>query len=151
MKKIAMGLIVILALGLIYIKASGNNADKVKGFLDGIVNLEGIKINSKEPIKSIKTALLNQATKTINLNKSNIKTSLDEAKQYKTCILIAGNYTIVKITDFNDCKQSTSWATCMPEGEGYLQKDGSLNHVSDQINNIIGKPGTQNQIMCLFQ
>ena len=84
------------------------------------------------------------------MDKNNIETVLTEAKTYKNCVIITGNHTIVKILDFDDCKQSSSWGYCMPTAEGYIKK-GELVSQEDYINNIIGRPDAQKRTVYLFE
>ena len=103
----------------------------------------------KTPIISFKSFADSEADKSITLSKKNITSSLIKAKEYKHCIITVGVHTIIKILDFENCKQSGSWGTCMPIAEGYIKK-GALKYKKDFINNIIGLPDNQERIMYLF-
>ena len=119
----------------------------VTEFLQDITTLK--EVNSKTPIADFQEAAKTSASKILELDKNNIETVLTEAKTYKNCVIITGNHTIVKILDFDDCKQSSSWGYCMPLGEGYIKK-GDLVSQEDYINNIIGRPDSQKRPVYLF-
>lgn len=124
-------------------------AETLTSFLEGVIETQGNPLNLKEPIISIKELAQKQATKTIQLSKLNIKSALEEARNYKCALIIVGKHTILKITDFDDCQKSTSWAANMPYGEGYIQNDG-LSKKSDYINQLIGTPDKQSRWLFLF-
>ena len=79
------------------------------------------------------------------LNDSSIQSAVVGA----IIFIIVANHTVIKITDFNDCKPSASWGTCMPMAEGYIKK-GVLQHEKDYCNNIIGLPDNQKRTLYLF-
>jgi hypothetical protein len=124
--------------------------DILKGFLNGIIMLDDNVIGQQEPIADIAEVAAKTAAKTIALTKENIASALNEAKSYKSCIIITGRHTIAKITDHNDCVQSGAWGACMPAGAGYIQKSGGLNQTDGYINNIIGVPDGQVRTLYLF-
>ena len=128
---------------------SDNNTETaiVTEFLQDITTLK--EVNNKTPIANFQEAAKTSANKILELDKNNIETVLSEAKTYKNCIIITGNHTIVKILDFDDCKQSSSWGYCMPIAEGYIKK-GDLVSQEDYINNIIGIPDSQKRTVYLF-
>ncbi|PCI93634.1 MAG: hypothetical protein COB15_16020 [Flavobacteriales bacterium] len=129
---------------------SDNNTETaiVTEFLQDITTLK--EVNSKSPIADFQEAAKTSASKILELDKNNIETVLTEAKTYKNCVIITGNHTIVKILDFDDCKQSSSWGYCMPIAEGYIKK-GELVSQEDYINNIIGRPDAQKRTVYLFE
>lgn len=125
-------------------------ADTLTSFLEGVIDTQGSKINLNEPIISIRTLAQAQAEKSIQLSKANINAALNDAREYKYALIIVGKHTLLKITDFDDCKKSTSWGANMPYAEGYVQKDG-LTKKSDYLNQLIGKPDSQSCVMYLFR
>ncbi|MGV8827286.1 MAG: hypothetical protein ACWA6U_03095 [Breznakibacter sp.] len=106
-------------------------------------------MDSRQPIYAIASLAKRDADKTINLEPENIAKALEEAKNYEGAIIIVGNHTVVKITDFNDCKKSSSWKTNMPYGKGFVQNKG-LNKCSDYLNQLIGQPDKQERVLYLF-
>ena len=124
-----------------------NNNDPEAAILEDIKVLE--KTRNKTPIVSFKKFADTEADKSIILSKENISSSLTKAKKYKYCIITVGTHTIIKVSDFKNCKQSGAWGTCMPIAEGYIKK-GKLKHQNDFINNIIGLPDNQERTMYLF-
>lgn len=118
-------------------------------FNGDILNMEDSLMDSRQPIKAIASLAKRDADKTINLDPENIAQALEEAKSYAEAIIIVGNHTVVKITDFNDCKKSSSWKTNMPYGKGYVQNKG-LNKCSDYLNQLIGQPDKQTRVLYLF-
>ncbi len=118
-------------------------------FNGDILNMEDSLMDSRQPIKTIASLAKRDAEKIINLHPANIAQALEEAKSYAEAIIIVGNHTVVKITDFNDCKKSSSWKTNMPYGKGYVQNKG-LNKCSDYLNQLIGQPDKQTRVLYLF-
>jgi len=127
-------------------KQENNNVPEIE-ILKDIKTLKNKE--NKTPIISFKNFANSKADKSISLTKTNISSSLIKAKEFKYCIITVGNHTIVKILDFDNCKQSGSWGACMPHAEGYIKK-GELKYKKDYINNIIGLPDTQKRTMYLF-
>ncbi len=125
-------------------------ASPILAFLDDVNTLENKDITGKTPIISFKESAKANADKTIIITKENIKSALLTAKEYKHAVIIVENHTVVKITDLNNCKDSGSWAACIPFAEGYIKK-GTLNYKKDYANNIIGRPDTQERILYLFK
>jgi hypothetical protein len=117
-------------------------------FLTDITSLEN-QI-SKTPIKDFQNVANDIASKVIEMDKNNIEAVLTEAKEYKNCVIITGDHTIVKIISFDNCKQSGAWGACMPFAEGYIKK-GELVKQKDYINNIIGMPDNQKRTAYLFE
>ena len=118
-------------------------------FNGDILNLDDSLMDSRQPINAIASLAKRDADKTINLEPENIAKALEEAKNYEGAIIIVGNHTVVKITDFNDCKKSSSWKTNMPSGKGFVQNKG-LNKCSDYLNQLIGQPDKQERVLYLF-
>ncbi|MCH8329956.1 MAG: hypothetical protein IH946_01010 [Bacteroidetes bacterium] len=119
----------------------------VTSFLNDVTSLE--KEDSKTPILKFQEIANTSADKVVAINKENITALLSEAKGYKYCVITTGDHTIVKIEDLSNCKQSGSWAACMPYAEGYIKK-GKLIFKKDYINNIIGTPDGQKRTAYLF-
>ena len=118
-------------------------------FNGDILNLHDSLMDCRQPIKAIASLAKRDADKTINLDPASIALALEEAKSYAEAIIIVGNHTVVKITDFNDCKKSSSWKADMPYGKGFVQNKG-LNKCADYINQLIGKPDKQARVLYLF-
>jgi len=127
-------------------KQENNNTPEIE-ILKDIKTLKNKE--TKTPIISFKSFADSKSEKSITLTKTNIAASLIKAKEYKYCIIIVSNHTLVKILDLNNCKQSGSWDACMPYAEGYIKK-GELKYQKDYINNIIGLPDSQERKMYLF-
>ncbi|MBI9063726.1 MAG: hypothetical protein JEZ14_17225 [Marinilabiliaceae bacterium] len=143
----------LLAALVLVVSTSLNAQSKVETlteFLNGIISFENTAQNAGTPISTIKELASAQADKTIDLTKANVKEVLAQAKDYHFVVITVGTHTIVRITDLNDCIQSGSWGTCMPMGEGYIQKSG-LTNKNDYINNIIGIPNTQERKVYFFK
>ncbi len=149
MKKITMVILSVLALSFSHLCAQTADGETMKEFLKGIPAFENEKISSIGSIPCINDIAKQKAAKTIGITGTNIKDVLTEAKQYKFNIIIVEAHTIVKITDIDNCSQSSSWGICMPYGEGYIRKGGFVSS-KDYINNIIGKPDTQERTIYLF-
>lgn len=107
------------------------------------------EISESTPIESVNKLANDQANKIITLSKENIQKSLEQAKEFKYCLITVSGHTIVKVTDLNKTLMSGSWGCKMPFGVGYVQK-GILNKKEDFINNIIGIPSSQKRMMYLF-
>jgi len=137
----------------ILLMATGVNAqtkvETLTEFLDGIINFENTQIQEGTPIADIKVLAGRQADVTLDLNKETVKDILEKAKDYHFCVITVGEYTIARITDIENCVQSGSWGTCMPMGEGYVQRSG-LTNKNDYINNIIGIPNSQERKVFFF-
>ena len=148
MKKSIVILLVLIGFSL---SAQNTKLEVLKAFVAGSINFNDEFADLGQPISTINKLAEQQADKTVDLNKENIKETLDLAKTYKTCIITVGNHTLVKITNFNDCSPSGAWGTCMPMGKGYVQKSGILNEKNGYIKNIIGRPASQNIKAYLFK
>ena len=149
--KILKKLLVFLSVSsmLVMIQCSCSEKKQDSRFNGDILNLDDSLKESRQPIKAIASLAKRDAEKIINLQPANIAQALEEAKSYAEAIIIVGNHTVVKITDFNDCKKSSSWKTNMPYGKGYVQNKG-LNKCADYINQLIGQPDNQSRVLYLF-
>lgn len=147
MRKLSTTVITLL-LTVLYSLAQDNEAI-VKSLFSETPAAASEKVSAYAPVSSAETIAKKLAAKTVLVTKDNITTTLTEAKQYKYGILIVGNHTIVKITDFGKCNTSGSWGACMPYGKGYVKK-GTLQEQNDYINNIIGRPDDQVRTLYLF-
>ena len=98
----------------------------VSNFLSDVTSLESVEGN--KPIAMFQDAAKKLASKVIPISKGNIEDFLKEAKNYKHCVIITGNHTIIKIKDLNKCKASGSWSASMPYAEGYVKK-GKLSEI----------------------
>ncbi|TAJ15662.1 hypothetical protein DMA11_00195 [Marinilabiliaceae bacterium JC017] len=148
MRKVTMAFVALFICCLTQVNAQ-TKAETITQFMNDIVSVEGEQIQEGEPIASINTLAEQKAAKSIVLTKENVKDVLEEAKNYKNCVITVGCHTIVKLTSLTDCIQSGSWGTCMPKGEGFVQKRG-LNPKNDYINNIIGRPDAQKRMVFFF-
>jgi predicted DNA-binding protein (UPF0251 family) len=128
-----------------------NNSDGdntvVFNFLKQVKSFEAI--DSKTPISYFEGLAQQSANEKMDLSEGNIQDILNAAKNYKHCVIIVEDHTIVKIVSLEDCKQSGSWGACMPIAEGYIKK-GELDYHEDYINNIIGLPDSQKRTAYLF-
>src|ERR1043165_2057522 len=86
-----------------------DNAQVVKDFLKEIPSASGEKINSHAPVASVDAIAKKNAAKTISFSKDNINSALNDAKQFKYGIIVVGEHTFVKVTDFTKCSTSGSW------------------------------------------
>jgi len=130
--------------------AQESRAEIIQKFLDGIIELDESINTHPQPVAAISDLAIKQATKIIEITKDEISSALKEARNFKNSIMITGNHTIVKITNHENCTQSGAWGVCMPEGIGYVQRDGELNRMEGFINNIIGIPDNQKRTLYLF-
>ena len=149
MRNFTLALLALFMASFTNCKAQTSKEEIMKDFLTGILNLENQELNAQQPIISINELAKEKADKTIILSKENAEAALKEAKAFKYCILTVGKHTIVKITDFENCSPSGAWGTCMPFGEGFIQK-GELIPQKDYIKNIIGRPDSQTRTLYLF-
>lgn len=100
------------------------------------------KSEAKNPIVEVRKAAKDQADKVIKFNKNNIAKMLYDAREYAHCIIIVDDHTLVLISDFEDCQESSSWGACMPWAKGYIKR-GKLVRKEDYLNNLIGTPDMQ--------
>ena len=149
MKTAHLFIAAILLFSLGNVKAQNDNATIVKEFLKDIPAAASENINAHAPVAGVRVVAKKNAAKTIVITKENIQQALTEAKAYKFGIVVVGEHTFVKITDFKKCSVSNSWGTCMPYGEGYIKK-GALVSSTGAINNIIGRPDDQLRTLYLF-
>ena len=147
MKKSLVILFVLIGFSL---SAQNTKLEVLKEFVAGVIDFNDEFADLGQPITTINKLAEQQADKTIELTKDNIEETLKMAKSYKTCIITVGVHTIVKITDFEDASPSGAWGASMPMGKGYIQKAGVLNEKNDYIKNIIGRPGSQERKVFLF-
>ena len=150
MKTFSLTTCIILLISLTTIQAQQNKAETIKDFLTDAISLDNETMSNTSPIESFNTIAKEKASKSLILTKENMEESLASAAKFKHCVITVGTHTIVKITDLENCIHSGSWGTCMPYGEGYIQK-GSLLPYKDYINNIIGMPDSQKRMMFLFE
>ncbi len=148
MKSIHVVITVVFLFSISLLNAQ-DNASVVKDFLKEIPSAGGEKVNSHAPVASVDAIAKKNAAKTISLSKDNIGSALKEAGQFKYGIIVVGEHTFVKVSDFKKCSTSNSWGACMPYGEGYIKK-GELVSQTGPINNIIGRPDSQTRTLYLF-
>ena len=120
----------------------------VSNFLKDTRSLD--RIESKNIILDFATEAKAVADFKMDINAKSMADFLTEGKKYNHGIIIVGNHTIVRIDDFEKCEPSSSWAACMPFGEGYIKK-GDLEFKKEYINNIIGRPDKQERVGYLFK
>lgn len=141
-----------LILLILFIAASCNSVstDKsniVSDFLNDVSTLKNTEEGN--PILLFKEYANEEADKVIEIGDDNIEDVLEEAKEYKYCVVTVADHTIIKITDIKDCKKSTSWSANMPMAEGYIKR-GAFEYQEDYMNNIIGLPDSQTRTAYLF-
>ena len=149
MKSTIFSLVALLLFSFTAVKAQNDNAVVVKEFLKSIPAAAAEKISANALVATVDAIAKKTAAKTISLTKENIAYALAEAKQFKFGIIVVGEHTFVKISDFGKCNASGSWGACMPDGEGYIKK-GALVSQQGYINNIIGRPDAQVRTLYLF-
>jgi len=147
MKKLALIVVSVFLVNVFGSYAQVSKAEILQNFVKEAIELSDLDHGA--PIMSFNDQAGQKAAKTFIISKVNIKESLTEAKKYKNCIITVGFHTIVKVVDFEDCKQSGAWGTCMPKGMGLIQK-GNFVSKDNYINNIIGVPDSQERKMFLF-
>lgn len=123
------------------------DADIVPDFIADVESLNNY-INGN-PIEVFQEVASMQAEKVLDISKDNIASVLEQLGSYKHCVITTGDHTIVKFSSLDDCKQSGSWAACMPKVEGYIKK-GDLVYQEDYMNNIIGLPDDQERKAYFF-
>ena len=148
MKKLV--LLVLCSTFFVAVNAQKNKKELVAKMFSGVMVMADAQVSAQTPIASINELAAEKAHKSAELNKKNIETLLAEAKNYTSVFVTVGNHTIVKITDLADCKPSGAWGTCMPKGEGYVQK-GDMESKTDYINFIIGVPDGQTRTIYMFK
>ena len=117
---------------------------------DFIANTKSLaKSTEKQQIIRFTEVADSIADRSLVLTKENAKNIFKEAQKYKHCIVITGEHTVVKITDFGNNKASGSWGTAMPFGEGYVKK-GNLTYMEGYVNNIFGRPDGQKRRIYMF-
>lgn len=147
MKKL-LPLLVLLFLFSCSDQTKPSSGEIVNDFLDNPKSLE--KIQESNPIIAFQKEADQVADKVSRLNSSNIGEVLEEAKNFKHCVITVENHTIVSLGTLKDCENSGSWGECMPFGEGYIKR-GDLVFQSDYINNIIGRPDDKERMVYYFQ
>ena len=117
---------------------------------DFIANTKSLeKSTEKQQIVRFTEVADSTAERSLVLTKESAERIFAEAKNYKHCIIITGEHTVVKVTDLTKRQASGSWAIDMPYGEGYVKK-GTLTFKEDYVNNIFGRPDSQKRKVYLF-
>ncbi|MGQ1946799.1 hypothetical protein ACT3CD_06825 [Geofilum sp. OHC36d9] len=129
---------------------SQSNVEQIKDLLTGIINFEGSEITEDQPIHSFSRIASQQADTMLAITNQNIAQILTYSKSYQHGIITVGQHTIVRIDNWDKCRQSGAWKTCMPYGQGFVKK-GELKAINDYINNIIGIPDSQRRTLFLFK
>ena len=132
--------------------SSQSNANEAETTIvsDFLANIKSLKsVEDANPIVAFKEAAENEADATYSLTKKNIADIIETGQGFSKCVVTAGEHTIVLITDFNECQESGSWATCMPMGKGFVKR-GDLDYEEDYLNNIIGTPDNQERTVYFF-
>lgn len=148
MKKVLT--LLVLAFAAFQLSSAQTNVEKISKLTEGIVNVGDATLNENNPIVSISPLAEAQAESSIVLTKENVVEAFSKGQDYSKALIIVGQHTLVKITDWADCQASGAWGTCMPKGEGYVKK-GELQEKADYINNIIGIPDNQTRTLYLFK
>ena len=131
--------------------SKSNRAEPVRitSVLEDVSKLIDWTHEHQNPIEAFRHEARDHASEVIALDRSNIRQALHKAKQYKYCIIVVDNHTLISIKDVENCRQSGSWDACMPYAAGYIQR-GGLVPQEDYANNIIGTPDLQERLMFLF-
>ncbi|TCO10734.1 hypothetical protein [Natronoflexus pectinivorans] len=148
MKKM-ISLLVVVVIAISTMNAQ-SEAEKLKALLDGILDLSEATITENTTVPVISQLAAQQAETTIELTKENISEAFTTGMDYANALIIVGQHTIVKITNWSDCVASGAWDACMPKGEGLIRR-GSYTERNDYINNIIGVPDAQTRTLYLFK
>lgn len=148
--KTALAMLLILSMSAYTspLSTSTQDSDLIANFLADTKSLEAV--GPANPIILFSNQAADAAAVQKELTKDNIQEILTEAKSFKHLVIITGSHTIVKVTDLENCRQSGSWGTCMPMGEGYIRRQGALEFQQDYLNNIIGIPGSQTRTAYFF-
>ena len=148
MKKILFVAVVIFS--CTQMNAQTSKKETIAKLFSGVLVMADANLDDQLPIKSINELAAEKADKTAGVSKETLPDLLKEAANYSAVFITVGNHTIVKITDPKDCQVSGAWGTCMPKGEGYVQK-GELQPQSAYINFIIGVPDGQIRKIFMFK
>ena len=127
-----------------------SKVEKISDFLDSIINFEEASFNEHNPIITIHSMAAEQADEVEQITESNIREILEKGRQFSHCLITVEQHTVVLVTDWENCKQSGSWDTCMPYGKGFIQR-GELESHEDYINNIIGTPDAKRRTAFFFE
>jgi len=131
-------------------EAQNTKITVLKQFLSDIIKLDGKQLNKQQPIISINEIAQTEADKTIEINRESISTALQEAQNYKYCLISVDAHTLVKVISFKDSSPSGAWHAAMPMCKGYIQRSGVLHEQKDYLKNLIGRPDSQVRMMYLF-
>ncbi len=148
MKILFLGLFILCSLSVL--RAQDNKAQLVGDFIANVMTIDKGDLNEDSPIASVNQLAFVKADTSIVITKDNMAESLQDAEDYRACLITVGVHTIVLVMDYSIGVSSGSWGCKMPFGKGYVQK-GSLNLKEDYINNIIGIPDSQKRMMFLFK
>ncbi len=146
MKHVLLMLFLISALSV----QGQSKVERVSDFLDGIINLEDATLNEHNPILTANSLAAKQADEVQELTETNIGEILEKGRQYSHCLISVEQHTLVLVTDWDDCKQSGSWDSCMPYGKGFIKRE-KLNSQDDYINHIIGTPDAKRRTAFFFE
>ncbi len=150
MKHVFFALSLVLLFGCGDSNSTEGNSDEllVSNFMKDTRSLE--RANYSNPIEAFEEFARETASETMRINEGNLPEFLEIGKSYSSGVIVVGNHTIVKIVDFEKCKESGSWGACMPFGEGYIKR-GDLEFKKEYINQIIGRPDDQKRMGYLFK
>ena len=143
-------LIILLLACSLFSHAQNTRISILTQFLSDIIIIDGTKLDKQQPIISINAIAQTKASKTIDINRESINSALNEAKNYKYCLISVEGHTLVKVIDFNDSSPSGAWHSAMPLCKGYIQKSSVLHEKKDYLKNLIGRPDSQKRTMYLF-
>ncbi|MFC0876746.1 hypothetical protein ACE01N_09130 [Saccharicrinis sp. FJH2] len=148
MKKILFAVIAVFSFAVL--NAQTSKKETIAKLFTGVMVMSDANLDDQLPIQSVNELAAEKADKTAEVTKETLPDLLKEAAGYSAVFMTVGNHTIVKITDLKDCQASGAWGTCMPKGEGYVQK-GELQPKEGYINFIIGVPDGQVRKIFMFK
>ena len=108
MKKALIVFVTAVALSCSSSEKKESIQDAISTAQDFINNPETLE-EVKDPINSFIADATEKADKVASLSKGNIVELLETAKDYKKCVIVTADHTIVLIENLGDCRQSGSW------------------------------------------
>jgi hypothetical protein len=108
MKKFSIILLLLTIIAFCSSCSHNRKPEKIKGFMEEAIQVDPEKLSGSEPIPQIAAELEKTASKTTTIDQSNIADALQETRDYNKNFITVGNYTLIKITNFDDCQKSTT-------------------------------------------
>ena len=142
---------IILCLSGISVIAQISNDSLIKEFTKEISFISGIDLDIGMPIKTINRVFKESADLKMLLTPATIENAMTKAKNFNYAFITVNDHTLLKITDYANCKDSGYWQYCMPLGDAYIQKKGKLIKMSDYLNNIIGIGSEKTRTIYFFK